>query len=50
MPAILLARITDGHDWYAAEKLTAVEIALAIGFSEYTVIISLAASRSSATR
>ncbi|MCY4478279.1 MAG: hypothetical protein OXB97_00095, partial [Rhodospirillales bacterium] len=38
MPVILLARGTDGHDWYAAGKLTAVEIALAVGFSEYTPV------------
>ena len=38
VPGILLARGTTGHDWYAAGKLTAVEIALAIGFSEYTPV------------
>ena len=38
VPAILLARGTAGHDWYAAGKLTAVEIALAVGFSEYTAV------------
>ena len=36
VPCILLARGTTGHDWYAAGKLTAVEIALAVGLSEYT--------------
>ena len=38
VPVILLARGTTGHDWYAAGKLTAVEIALAVGFSEYTPV------------
>ena len=38
VPAILLARGTDDHDWYAAGKLSAVEIALAVGFSEYTAV------------
>ena len=38
VPGILLARGTTGHDWYAAGKLTAVEIALAVGFSEYTPV------------
>ena len=38
VPVILLARGTTGHDWYAARKLTAVEIALAVGFSEYTPV------------
>ena len=38
VPVILLARGTAGHDWYAATKLTAVEIALAVGFSEYTAV------------
>ena len=38
VPVILLVRGTTGHDWYAAGKLTAVEIALAVGFSEYTPV------------
>ncbi|MYK87825.1 MAG: hypothetical protein F4018_05460 [Acidobacteria bacterium] len=38
VPAILLARGTTSHDWYAAGKLTAVEVALAVGFSEYTAV------------
>ena len=38
VPGILLARGTTGHDWYAAWKLTAVEIALAAGFSKYTSV------------
>ena len=38
VPAILLARGTTGHDWYSAAKLTAVEIALAVGFSKYTPV------------
>jgi len=38
MPVILLARGTTGHDWYSAAKLTAVEIALAVGFSKYTPV------------
>ena len=38
VPAILLARGTTGHDWYAAGKLTAVEVALAVGFSEYAAV------------
>ena len=37
-PGILLARGTTGHDWYSAAKLTAVEIALAVGFSKYTPV------------
>ena len=32
---VTLARGTTGHDWYTAGKLTAIEIALAVGFSEY---------------
>ena len=35
VPCILLARDTTGHDWYAAGKLTAVEVALAFGSDEY---------------
>ena len=38
VPGILLARGTTGHDWYSAAKLTAVEIALAVGFSKYTPV------------
>ena len=38
VPVILLARGTTGHDWYSAAKLTAVEIALAVGFSKYTPV------------
>ena len=38
VPAILLALGTTSHDWYAAGKLTAVEVALAVGFSEYTAV------------
>ena len=38
VPVLLLARGTTGHDWYAAGKLTAVEIALAVGFSKYTAV------------
>ena len=38
VPAILLARGTTSHDWYAAGKLTAAEIALAVGFSKYTAV------------
>ncbi len=38
VPGILLTRGTTGHDWYAAGKLTAVEVALAVGFSEYTAV------------
>ena len=38
VPAILLVRGTTGHDWYSAAKLTAVEIALAVGFSKYTPV------------
>ena len=38
VPILLLARGTTGHDWYAAGKLTAVEIALAVGFSKYTAV------------
>ena len=38
VPGILLTRGTTGHDWYAAGKLTAIEIALAVGFSEYTPV------------
>ena len=38
VPAILLARGTTGHDWYAAGKLTAVEITLAVGFNELTAV------------
>lgn len=38
VPAILLPRGTTSHDWYAAGKLTAVEIALAVGFSEHTAV------------
>ena len=35
VPCVLLARDTTGHDWYAAGKLTAVEVALAFGSDEY---------------
>ena len=35
VPCILLARGTTGHDWYAAGKLAAVEVALAFGADEY---------------
>ena len=38
VPAILLARGTTSHDWYAAGKLTAVEVVLAVGFSEHTAV------------
>ncbi len=31
---ITLARETDGHDWYAAAKLTAAELLIAVGFDE----------------
>ena len=31
---ITLARDTDGHDWYAAAKLTAAELLIAVGFDE----------------
>ena len=32
--AILLARDTTGHDWYAAYKLTVADILIAAGFDE----------------
>ena len=32
--AIMLARDTTGHDWYAAAKVTAADILLAVGFDE----------------
>ncbi|MDE2753206.1 MAG: hypothetical protein OXI83_11565 [Gemmatimonadota bacterium] len=38
VPRNLLAQGTTGHDWYAAGKFTAVEIALAVGFSEHTAV------------
>ncbi len=36
--AVLLARNTTGHDWYAAGKLSLHEAMLAVGFSEYKVV------------
>ena len=38
MPAVMLARGTAGHDWYAASRLTLEEMKLAVGFSEYTPV------------
>ncbi len=38
VPVILLARGTTGHDWYAARKLTAAEVMIAVGFSETTTV------------
>ena len=38
VPVILLALGTTGHDWYSAAKLTAVEIALDVGFSKHTPV------------
>ena len=32
--AVTLARDTTGHDWYAAARLTAAELLIAIGFDE----------------
>lgn len=34
---ITLVRETDGHDWYAAAKLTAAELLIAVGFDENTL-------------
>jgi len=38
MPAVMLARGTTGHDWYAASRLTLEELKLAVGFSEFTPV------------
>lgn len=38
VPVIQLARGTTGHDWYAARKLTAAEVMIAVGFSETTTV------------
>ena len=38
MPAVMLARGTAGHDWYAASRLTLEELKLAVGFSEFTPV------------
>ena len=32
--AIVLARETTGHDWYAAAKLTVVDMMIGVGFDE----------------
>ena len=39
VPAAALLRGTTGHDWYAAWKLTAVEIALAAGFDPHARVV-----------
>ena len=38
VPVILLARGTNGHDWYAARKLTVAEAMLVVGFSKTTTV------------
>ena len=38
-PAVALLRGTTGHDWYAAPKLTAVEVALAVGFDRHAPVV-----------
>ena len=37
-PAILLARGTTGHDWYAAGQVTLAEVMIAVGFSKSTTV------------
>ncbi len=37
-PAILLARGTTGHDWYAAGQVTLAEVMIAVGFSKTTTV------------
>ena len=39
VPAVALLRGTTGHDWYAASSLTAVEIALAVGFDPLARVV-----------
>ena len=38
-PAVALLRGTTGHDWYVAPKLTAVEVALAVGFDHHAPVV-----------
>ncbi len=38
VPAVAPVHGTTGHDWYAVSKLTAVEIALAVGFDAYAPV------------
>ena len=39
VPTVALLRGTTGHDWYAASKLTAIEIALAVGFDPHAPVV-----------
>lgn len=39
VPAVALLRGTTGHDWYAASRLTAVEIMLAVGFDPLARVV-----------
>ncbi len=37
LPPLALLRHTDGHDWYAARKVTVAEALIAVGFDEHAV-------------
>ena len=39
VPVVALLRGTTGHDWYAASRLTAVEIMLAVGFDAHARVV-----------